>query len=64
MICYRIKWREEKRLQRLEEKRILQDKLKEEEKERERRLDKLKEKVQLICDKVDIQLLLTGPSRC
>lgn len=46
MMYYRIKLREEKRLQKLEEKRVLQNKLKEEEKERERRLDKLREKVQ------------------
>lgn len=64
VICYRIKWREEKRLQKLEEKRIVQDKIKEEEKERERRLDKLKEKVQLICDKLYVHLPLTGASRC
>ena len=42
----RIEWREEKRLQKLEEKRILKDKVKEEEKEKEKRLNKLREKVQ------------------
>lgn len=64
VICYRIKWREEKRLQKLEEKRILQDKIKEEEKEQERRLDKLREKVRVICDKLYVHLALTGASRC
>ena len=61
VICYRIKWREEKRLQKLEEKRIVQDKIKEEEKERERRLDKLKEKVRLICDKLYVHFAI---NRC
>ena len=45
-VLYRVKLREEKLLQKLEEKRVLQNKLKEEEKERERRLDRLREKVQ------------------
>jgi len=46
VITCRIEWREEKRLQKLEEKRILKDKLKEEENEKEKRLNKLREKVQ------------------